>query len=32
VGMARKGWLGSADVLNARPVEEFMSFARQRRA
>jgi DNA polymerase (family 10) len=31
VGMARKGWLGSADVLNARPVEEFMSFARGRR-
>jgi DNA polymerase (family 10) len=31
VGMARKGWLGSADVLNARPVEEFMSFARARR-
>jgi DNA polymerase (family 10) len=31
VGMARKGWLGSADVLNARPVEEFMSFARRRR-
>jgi len=32
VGMARKGWLGSADVLNARPVEEFMSFALRRRA
>jgi DNA polymerase (family X) len=31
VGMARKGWLGSADVLNAQPVEEFMSFARRRR-
>ena len=31
VGMARKGWLGSADVLNARPVEQFMSFARKRR-
>jgi DNA polymerase (family X) len=31
VGMARKGWLGSEDVLNARPVEEFMSFARRRR-
>ena len=31
VGMARKGWLGSADVLNARPVEEFLSFARKRR-
>jgi DNA polymerase (family 10) len=30
VGMARKGWLGSADVLNARPVEEFLSFARRR--
>ena len=23
VGMARKGWLGPADVLNARPVEDF---------
>jgi len=32
VGMARKGWLGSADVLNSRPVEEFMSFALRRRA
>jgi DNA polymerase (family 10) len=31
VGMARKGWLGSADVLNARPVEEFVDFARRRR-
>jgi DNA polymerase (family 10) len=31
VGMARKGWLGSADVLNARPGEEFISFARGRR-
>jgi DNA polymerase (family X) len=31
VGMARKGWLGSADVLNARPVEEFVGFARRRR-
>jgi DNA polymerase (family X) len=31
VGMARKGWLGSADVLNARPVEEFVTFARSRR-
>lgn len=31
VGMARKGWLGSGDILNARPVEEFVGFARRRR-
>jgi DNA polymerase (family X) len=31
VGMARKGWLGSADILNARPVEEFVGFAQRRR-
>jgi DNA polymerase (family X) len=31
VGMARKGWLGKGDVLNARPVDEFMTFARRRR-
>jgi len=31
VGMARKGWLGSEDILNARPVEEFMGFAKARR-
>ncbi len=31
VGMARKGWLGPRDILNARPVEEFLQFARSRR-
>jgi len=31
VGIARKGWLGPADVLNCRPVEEFTAFARRRR-
>ncbi len=31
VGMARKGWLGREDVLNSRPVEEFVDFARRRR-
>ena len=31
VGMARKGWLGQADILNARPAEEFVGFARRRR-
>jgi DNA polymerase (family 10) len=31
VGIARKGWLGPDDVLNARPVEEFLAFARRRR-
>ncbi len=31
VGMARKGWLGREDILNARPVEEFVSFAKARR-
>ena len=32
VGIARKGWLGAADVLNARPVEEFLGQAGRRRA
>jgi DNA polymerase (family 10) len=32
VGIARKGWLGPDDVLNARPVEGFLAFARARRA
>ncbi|MGH7512220.1 MAG: DNA polymerase/3'-5' exonuclease PolX [Gemmatimonadales bacterium] len=27
VGMARKAWLGPADVLNAQPVEEFLTRA-----
>ncbi len=31
VGMARKGWLGPDDILNARSVEEFTAFARRRR-
>jgi DNA polymerase (family 10) len=30
VGMARKGWLGPDDILNARPVENFLAFARRR--
>ncbi len=32
VGIARKGWLGANDVLNARPIEGFLDFARARRA
>ena len=31
VGMARKGWLETKDILNARPVDEFVSYARSRR-
>jgi DNA polymerase (family 10) len=31
VGMARKGWLGPDDILNARSVEGFTAFARRRR-
>ncbi len=31
VGMARKGWLGRDDILNARPANEFVSYARRRR-
>ena len=31
VGMARKGWLGPDDVLNARSVDEFTAYARRRR-
>ena len=27
VAMARKGWLGPADILNARPVDDFIAFA-----
>jgi DNA polymerase (family X) len=30
VGMARKGWLGADDILNARSVEDFTAFARRR--
>jgi len=31
VGMARKGWLAAADILNARPVGEFVAYARRSR-
>jgi DNA polymerase (family 10) len=31
VGMARKGWLERKDILNARPVDEFVEYARRRR-
>jgi DNA polymerase (family 10) len=31
VGMARKGWLGAADVLNARSGDQFIAYARRRR-
>jgi DNA polymerase (family 10) len=31
VGMARKGWLGRDNILNARPVGEFVEYARRRR-
>ena len=31
VTIARKGWLTATDVLNARPVAEFLEFARRRR-
>jgi DNA polymerase (family X) len=31
INMARKGWLGSGDILNARPVGEFVAHARRRR-
>lgn len=30
VAMARKAWLGAADVLNARSADEFVAFARAR--
>ena len=30
VGMARKGWLGPADILNALPVEKFLAHAARR--
>jgi DNA polymerase (family 10) len=32
VSMARKGWLGAADILNALPVEEFQARVARRRA
>ena len=31
VGIARKGWLGPKHVLNTRPVDDFLAFARGRR-
>ena len=31
VGIARKGWLGPADILNTRTADEFLAFARRRR-
>jgi DNA polymerase (family 10) len=31
VGIARKGWLGSGDVLNARPLPSVLAFATSRR-
>ena len=31
VAVARKGWLGPEDVLNARPVEAFLALAAKRR-
>jgi DNA polymerase (family 10) len=32
VGMARKGWLGAADILNVLPVEGFLARVARRRA
>jgi DNA polymerase (family 10) len=32
IGIARKGWLGAADVLNTRDVADIRAFARARRA
>jgi DNA polymerase (family 10) len=32
VGMARKGWLGAADILNALPAEAFLGRVARRRA
>jgi DNA polymerase (family 10) len=31
VGIARKGWLSKDQILNVRPAEEFLAFARRRR-
>ncbi|MFL5582361.1 MAG: DNA polymerase/3'-5' exonuclease PolX [Gemmatimonadaceae bacterium] len=31
VAVARKGWIEAADVLNARPADEVLAFARKRR-
>jgi DNA polymerase (family 10) len=32
LGIARKGWLGPAEVLNTRDADAFLAFARARRA
>ena len=32
IGMARKGWLTTGDILNARSAEEVLEFARARRS
>jgi DNA polymerase (family 10) len=31
IGMARKGWLTAADVLNTRSVDDVVAFAQRRR-
>jgi hypothetical protein len=31
VAMARKGWLGPDDILNAQPLDAFLAQARRRR-
>jgi DNA polymerase (family X) len=31
-GIARKGWLGPEDIVNVKTVDEFVAFARKRRA
>jgi DNA polymerase (family X) len=31
INMARKGWLRSGDIINSRPVDEFLKHARRRR-
>ena len=31
INMARKGWLSSKDILNTRPVGDFVAYARRRR-
>jgi DNA polymerase (family X) len=31
IGMARKGWLGADDILNTKPVGDFVAYARRRR-
>jgi DNA polymerase (family 10) len=32
IGIARKGWLSPSEVLNARPLDEFMQHVARRRA